>query len=392
MCINIAKFQPQGKVLQYGLWVFLSIALSACGGGGSSNDDNTTTINPFLSKDLTPIPVQATNQRGTIISVQYLQTQTQSDINASIAAKPDTLPPLNVLYDVKSYQLNYFTLDGHNQLTEASALIVIPQKPTITPSPVLSFQHGTKFYNREAPTQELGAEAPEVITAAMGYIVSSADYVGYGASHSIEHPYLLAKPSAYAVIDMLTALKTWLDFHEYPHNQQLFLTGYSEGGYVTMATHKIMQEENIAPFNIVASVVGAGPYNLSVSLRELFRGIGSLPSLLADPVINLLLTSLSPDDSDIAFQTTFLERYFDNDRQDNVHEWRANTPIRLYHGKDDQTVPYKSATTTLEAMQTQNSADIELIDCPADPSNHRNCVVPYWLFMINYFANMAEGL
>jgi len=378
---------------QYLLWLFLSMAVAACGGGGGNSSDSATTINPFLSKDLTPIPSQSgKHQRGDIIAVQYLKKHTQLSINTTLASQPDTLPALNVLYDVKSYQLNYMTLDGRDQLIEASALIVIPQKPSTTPSPVLSFQHGTKFYNREAPTHVATADAPEVITAAIGYIVASADYVGYGASQSIEHPYLLARPSAYAVIDMLYALRTWLDFHQYPHSQQLFLTGYSEGGYVTMAAHKIMQEEKSAPFNIVASVVGAGPYHLDLSLKELFRGIGQLPSLVADPLIGLLVSSLTPEDSDIAFQATFLERYFNGETQDNVHEWRANVPIRLYHGKDDQTVPYESSRSTLNAMQAQQSVDIELIDCPAAVSDHKNCVVPYWLFMSNYFASIAEGL
>lgn len=378
----------------YLLWLFLSITVVACGGGGGNSENNSdTTINPFLSKDLTSIPTQSgQRQQGDIVAVKYLQEHTQTSINTTLVAQPDKLPALDVLYDVKSYQLNYMTLDGHNQLVEASALIVIPQKTSPTPSPILSFQHGTKFYNREAPTQVATADAPEVITAAIGYIVASADYVGYGASQSLEHPYLLERPSAYAVIDMLHALRTWLDFHQYPHNQQLFLTGYSEGGYVTMAAHKIMQEQQSAPFNIIASVVGAGPYHLDLSLKELFRGIGRLPALIADPVIGLLVSSLAPEDSDIAFQTTFLERYFNGETQDNVHEWRANVPIRLYHGKDDQTVPYESSLSTLNALQAQQSVDIELIDCPAAEANHSNCVLPYWLFMSNYFAGMADGL
>jgi pimeloyl-ACP methyl ester carboxylesterase len=374
--------------------LFFITLLSACGGGGSSeNDNNALTISTLKAKDLTQIPTRNDSQRANIIRVERLKYNQRSDINNAITAQADKLPALNILYDVETYQLTYLTLDGRDNLVEASALIALPQKPSIHFSPILSFQHGTKFYNRDAPTQTIPSEeTPEVITAGLGYIVLSADYVGYGASQSIEHPYLLARPSAYSVIDMLQAAQQWLDFHQYPHNQQLFLTGYSEGGYVTMAAHKLMQEEGSAPFNIVASVFGAGPYDLSLSLEELFRGVGSLPSLLADPIIKLLLNSLAPDDSDIAFQTTFLERYFNGETQDNVHDWKPNAPIRLYHGKEDQTVPYESSRSTLAAMQARQVNDIELIDCPSTPSDHKNCVVPYWLFMTEYFAGFAEGL
>ena len=76
----------------------------------------------------------------------------------------------------------------------------------------------------------------------------------------------------------------------------------------------------------------------------------------------------------------------------NVHDWKSNIPIRLYHGKEDQTVPYSSSVSTLAAMQAQQASDIALIDCPGTPSDHKNCVIPYWLFMTTYFASMAEGL
>ncbi len=63
---------------QYLLWLFLSMAVAACGGGGGGNSsDSDTTINPFLSKDLTPIPSQlGKHQRGDIIAVQYLTKHT----------------------------------------------------------------------------------------------------------------------------------------------------------------------------------------------------------------------------------------------------------------------------------------------------------------------------
>ncbi|MGV6810344.1 MAG: alpha/beta hydrolase family protein, partial [bacterium] len=244
------------------LLVLLSGSLLACGGSSSNNndtagdlndnrlvDDNTPALTLPTVETLINVPAVADAERGALISVKHLKHNTQAAINTVIAAQPDDLPAISALYDVEAFQLNYLTVDGRGALTEASALITLPQKSPLKRSPLLSFQHGTVFYNAEAPTSIFDETAPEVVTASLGYIVLSADYIGYGASLGKEHPYLLAHPSANAVIDLFSAAKTWLDFHDYPYQPQLFLTGYSEGGYVTMATHKIMQEDQIAPFN-----------------------------------------------------------------------------------------------------------------------------------------------
>jgi fermentation-respiration switch protein FrsA (DUF1100 family) len=52
-----------------------------------------------------------------------------------------------------------------------------------------------------------------------------------------------------------------------------------------------------------------------------------------------------PDDADVTFQSTFLDNFLADDtsaieRASNVHDWKPEAPVRLFHGRDDQTVPY----------------------------------------------------
>ena len=102
---------------------------------------------------------------------------------------------------------------------------------------------------------------PPVVLASLGYIVIAADYVGYGVSAAAPHPYLLSAPSASAVVDLMTAAKYWRQVQHVPDNKQLFLTGYSEGGYVTMATHRALQAGTSPHRNeLVRVVAGAGRY------------------------------------------------------------------------------------------------------------------------------------
>ena len=52
-------------------------------------------------------------------------------------------------------------------------------------------------------------------------------------------------------------------------NGKLFLTGYSQGGHVSMATHRAMQARGMT---VTASVGGAGPYALSSIVDKAFKG------------------------------------------------------------------------------------------------------------------------
>ena len=63
------------------------------------------------------------------------------------------------------------------------------------------------------------------------------DYLGLGVSNML-HPYHYAEATASAVIYMVRAGKLFSNSsNELQHNSQLFLTGYSEEGYASMAAH-----------------------------------------------------------------------------------------------------------------------------------------------------------
>ncbi len=70
------------------------------------------------------------------------------------------------------------------------------------------------------------------------------NYAGYDSSTLDYHPYLNADQQSKDMIDALTAARTAL-----PHTMttsttdggKLFITGYSQGGHVAMATHRAMQ-------------------------------------------------------------------------------------------------------------------------------------------------------
>ena len=389
----------------------LTVALAACGGGKSDDDKNDNAGNG----DSQPVQPADPTTQGRFEAARSLGTVALADINAAVAEKGLYLENLQPRYAVTSYRIEYLTVGATGQTVKASGLVSVPNKPAGAKSPVLSYQHGTIFRDAEAPSNNAVASEISVVMASLGYIVLAPDYVGYGVSKGVPHPYLQAAPMAASVIDFLTAAKTWRQQTGVYDNQQLFLTGYSEGGYATMAAHRALQAGNLPHLQQLRMVVpGAGPYNVQAtldSLIDIVRDKNKVLGALIQPgflkklggsaqreVRRALLKELIPDDADTSIDALFLDNFLSDDvkatdRLSNVHNWRPQVPVYLYHGRDDQTVPYASSTSTLAAMQAQGAGDlVSLTDCTAAPSSHLGCVAPFLGFMLGKLAPVAQDL
>lgn len=384
----------------------LVASLTACG-GGSSND----------APAITPPPVQPANPAtaGELKAATLLGTLSATEITAAVTAQDSRVQALKPLYGVTSYRIEYTTTGVEGQPVRASGLVSVPIKAAGSKSPVLSYQHGTIFRDAQAPSNNAVASEVSVVMASLGYIVVAADYVGYGVSKGTPHPYLLSAPSAASTIDLLTAAKTWRSKNSVTDNNQLFLVGYSEGGYVTMATHRALQESNSPHLQQLRLVVpGAGPYNVQATmdgLIDLVRDESPVLGALINPgflshlggsaqreVRRQLLKQLLPEDTDVVIDSTFIDNFLSDDvsnmnRLSNIHDWKPNLPVRLYHGKDDRTVPYASSVSTLQAMQLRGAGDlVSLTQCPAVPASHVGCVSYFLTYMLGQLAQQAQDL
>lgn len=384
-------------------WVLVA-ALAACGGGDGEDP----------GPDQPVVPVNPAGA-GQLQSATLLGSIAATDIAQALQAQDSRIPDLVPRYDVLAYRLEYTTSDVNGQPIRASGLVGVPAKAAGAASPVLSYQHGTIFRDSEAPSNNAVASEVALVMASVGYIVLAPDYVGYGASKGAPHPYLLSGPSAAAVVDFLTAAQTWRRQQGVADNGQLFMTGYSEGGYVTLAAHRALQWGNSPHLqNLRQVVVGAGPYNVQATmdgLVDVVRQENKVVGALINPgflrylggsaqreVRRALLKALLPNDADVVIDATFIDNFLSDDvpnlnRLSNVHQWRPTLPVRFYHGKDDRTVPYASAASTVQAMQAQGAGDlVSLNDCPATPAGHLECVPSFLDFMLRQLGAQAQGL
>ncbi|MBK6928336.1 MAG: prolyl oligopeptidase family serine peptidase [Comamonadaceae bacterium] len=377
------------------------LTLSACGGGDSPS---------------TPSPlVPGVANAGQLKDATPVNTVTLADLTAAVGAAGSKLPGAVPRYAVTSWRLTYMTSDGFGREVLASGLVSVPVKPDGARSPVLSYQHATIYKDAQAPSNQVAATEPPVVLASLGFIVVAADYVGYGASRGSQHPYLLSTPTAAVVMDLLTAARTWRQTQGVADNRQLFMLGYSEGGYTTLAAHRAMQA-SASPHltQLVASVPGAGPYHVGVTLDAQLQRVrdestalaalvnpdrlSKLGATMRDEVRRLILRLVIPDDADVTFQSTFLDNFLADDtsaieRDSNVHDWKPEAPVRMFHGRDDQTVPYAASTRTLQAMQARGAGTtVTLTDCTASPASHLGCVVPYFSHALVQMAPLVRDL
>ena len=172
-------------------------------------------------------------------------------------------------YPVEFVSVVYNTIDAKGEMTQASGALFIPVGATQVP--FMSFQHGTQTKRTEVASLK-GMQSLEglagTIAASIGYISCVPDFLGLGQSDML-HPYLHSATSASCVIDLLEAAKNYCEQSAILFINDLYIGGYSEGGFVTMAAQKELEKGS--DFKIKASAPMAGPYDLLGTVDSIFQ-------------------------------------------------------------------------------------------------------------------------
>jgi pimeloyl-ACP methyl ester carboxylesterase len=258
---------PMRPMKRHYLTLISALSLAACGGGSGGASGMMPSAPPARGALLqTPPDLLST------LTISALLTELELPINQlllSVSSAP--------LCDIVFYHIQYETVGGANEATAASAVLMIPAGlgANCTGSrPIVLYAHGTttdRAYNM-ANLQNAETISLAALFASQGYIVVAPNYAGYDTSTLPYHPYLIADQQSKDMIDALTAARTALPLASLTtvkDNGQLFITGYSQGGYVAMATHRAMQA---AGMNVSASAPMSGPYALAAFVDAVFYG------------------------------------------------------------------------------------------------------------------------
>jgi hypothetical protein len=102
--------------------------------------------------------------------------------------------------------------------------------------------------------------------------VVAPNYAGYDTSSLPYHPYLVGDQQSKDMIDALTAARSALPVAEAADTSddgRLYVTGYSQGGYVAMATQRALEALGQL---VTASAPMSGPYALAGFVDAVFDG------------------------------------------------------------------------------------------------------------------------
>lgn len=374
-----------------------------------------------------PEPVAET----TFVSAAPLKTFTNGDIKAiAIGSGFGENAPL-YKYDVDYVKIVYKT-KYKGRVINASGLLGIPKNVPTAPS-IISAQHGTLFVDVAAPTNIANSNeafSGLELLASAGFITAVPDYIGYGDSKNEQHPYYDQQYAASAVVDMLKATKSYLADKKIATSNRLFLTGYSEGGYITMAAQKEIETNAAHGLTITAVAAGAGAFDLT----EMLNGVANAsryeePGFLATLLIsynnvyewNRPLTSFYQkqyadklpalldgsknrreinDGLTLSTKDLFDPTFFANLKvagqekplkdaleKNSFNNWVPKTQTRLFHGTDDKAV--YPATTTITYDRFKKAGAPVSYD-PILGKTHQGSFQPMLIETLKWFISLDK--
>jgi pimeloyl-ACP methyl ester carboxylesterase len=187
------------------------------------------------------------------------------------------------------YYMQYGTVGGKGESTDAGGAIMVPSGTGCTgPRPVLLYTHGTtvdRNYNMANIRDNAEASLVAASFAAQGFIVVAPNFAGYDGSSLKYHPYLNAEQQANDSIDSLRAARKAFAGIGAEDSGKLVITGYSQGGYVAMATERAMQLNYASEFKVTALAGLSGPYAMSLFTDVILAGSPDLGSTVFFPLL-----------------------------------------------------------------------------------------------------------
>lgn len=367
----------------------------------------------------------------TLVSGTQIATFTATDISNQVG--------IPVPYGVTAYKILYTTPGSDGVTDTASGLLCVPDDPSLS-YPILNYNHGTTNGKQDCPSNLQGGSYLSLAFSSQGYIVAAPDYLGMGESRGF-HPYVHAQTHGQASVDMLFACETYLNNNGIAFEDQLFISGYSQGGHAGMATQKLIENQYMSDFNLTACGHMSGPYSISKvmkdviladvdygtiafvpyvvmgyqevygnlynNLDEVFKApYASLAQQFYNGTINLttlniqLLTQLAINAGNSypheLFQDSIITAIENNPSHrlnvaladNDVWNFNATVPTRMYYCDADEQVTYLNALYADSAMNANGATDVMAVQ--VDPNqDHGGCAPLATLAALLFFDQYA---
>jgi hypothetical protein len=387
--------------------------------------------------------VSYAQQRGEIVSYTLVQTLTADSFGVEVeqyTGFPGSV--LGLEYDFKVYKVQYYTEDYRpDSLTVATGLVTLPTGYPC-PSGIMTFGHGFCLKDGEVPSNP--GSIYGMITkgiASNGFVGIAPDYIHLGVDASPGfQAFMNAKTEATATVDLIRAAKTIAQNEGVDLTDQLFLSGYSQGGHSSFATAREIQLYHAGELTVTAVAPGGGTFDLAgVAADSLASNTRVTPEphalcmivrtyaeVYRDSLFNLNL----PNDPAVAFDSVFKHPYdsllalildrntneypsgrldsipvrmltdtfraqFQNDPNfyfrkllayNSLYDWTPQMPVNFYHSTADIENPVSNVQFVMQVFEDNNAPDVQLTVISTELS-HGAAGLPYVILSLNYMRS-----
>jgi len=310
-------------------------------------------------------------------------------------------------YGVDLYRVEYFTQGEDGELVPASGLLTLPRTEEL--KGILSWQHGTTVTREQVPslpTLDEGVLA-SIAFAGHGYVLLAPDYIGLGQSE-LNHPYYHRESSVNSIRNLIHAARVILERRGVPVPDSLYLVGFSQGGYNTVATMASLESNPLPNLNLVAGASIAGAFDLggfsfvnamegesqnaslyiayivntysrvyNYPLDSIFRSpyAETVPSIFSGSLQGQEVVEALPRSPRELFTEDYLNSFDAGDlgwlgmrlSENSNKDWQPHRPLRLYYGNEDIDVSPQDALDQVNRWREQG-INIDAID--VGPFNH----------------------
>lgn len=360
-----------------------------------------------------------------IISYQKIDSLSVAELQNMVSSSGAPQGIVQLEYEVDFYQVLYLTPYRHkDSLVQASAGLAIPKNPKCE-VPIASYGHGTMAHkDAQASTQDGAQWEISSIFASTGYVVVMPDYLGLGIPDPkvVVHPYQHAFSQSYTSLNAIRAAKEILEAEGLTYSNELFLYGYSQGGFTTTATQRLIEEEYSNEFIVTAAAPMSGAYDMAGAQVELMSSdsvyptpgylpyiilayqdqygtlYDSLSQILKAPYDSLMPTLFYPKEKSIGFinrqstpvpkhmivDTTFASFQADSNhilrqllKENEMLNWTPQAPVKLLYCSGDDQVSYINSLRAYDSWTSRGATEITKQDF--GNFNHNGCAM--WCFL-----------
>ncbi len=385
------------------------------------------------------ISILTTNIYGQrLVSYELLQSVSRADLSSDIG--------FNTAYGADYYKIFYTTPNVRGEDHTATGLLLVPISEEDLRFPLACYQHGTVGTREDVPSRISGESRLAAALAGAGYVTVAPDYIGLGDSPGL-HPYVHADTEASAGVDLLLAAREMQEEIDLKLNDQLFLTGYSQGGHAAFALHREIELNYQDVFTITASAPMSGPYSISDKMVEFTLGddmynfvaylawstlsfIEAHPDLLADfEIADIFKAEYLEDIEDFRvedislwnlnsqlgqtlvvntgallpknmIESDILDALFNDPSHplsqalaaNDLIDWTTQTPTNLYYCEGDEQVTFENAILASETMTNNGSPNVAAIrmDTDQNPQDHGRCAGTAPIAALFWFNSFQE--